>query len=238
METRRRNTKISNKENKEQKFIHGKKIKINIILSFVILTIIMIASIYGPRSIELYNRYKKDDAKASEVNKVVYPLEINLSIAQIVEIDSMLENYFQGIKEDVDAADGFSNKEIIEFAINILSEKYSSSGIVPVTALDIVANRYFGVDNIDYKKEGYKSLEVKDIKDDTKINNVYVFTKIKQIEKESSLCELEVNEISEETSKKDSYSEKDVISKKVIIVNKIQGENQDEDKYVFVKNKI
>jgi len=230
-------------EKKEKRLYKGKR-KINIIGVLVIITVIMLACVYGPRAIELYNRYKEDNSKAAEQKekKVIYPLEIKLDAKQILKIDDMLENYFKGIKTDVNSTDGFSNKEMIEFGLNILSEKYSSSGIVPSATMDSVINTYFGVEGIDYKKEGYGKLKVKTSEEKEDNSNTYVFAKIKQMEKDSDTYELEAHEISAETAKKEGYEEKDIISKKIITVKKIveidEKTQEESSRYVFAKSNV
>lgn len=234
---------INNIYQEKAKKLYKKK-KINIIGALVIITVIMLACVYGPRAIELYNRYKEDDSKAMENNKKeeVYPLEIKLDAKQVVEINDMLDSYFKGIKTDVNATDGFSNTEMIEFGLNILSEKYSSSGIVPSATMNSVIKTYFGVEGIDYKKEGYSKLKVKTSEEKEDGSNVYVFAKIKQMEKDSDTYELEAHEISAETAKKEGYEEKDIISKKIITVKKIVDIDEktqvETGRYVFVRSNV
>ncbi len=251
METRekRRNIREKTKGVKEKNYKNRRKI--NIVGWLVTLTIVMIVSVYGPRAIELYNRHKKDDMKAPGDNSEIYPLEIKLEDQQILEINDMLVNYFKGIKKDVDATDGFSNKEMIEFGLNILSEKYSSSGIVPPISMDTTISRYFGKDKIDYIAEGYKDLKIKESKNEenegSKETTIHILANIKKIEKDLEMYELEVYEILKSTIEKSEYKEKDIISKKKLILEKIvikdyeaeAKEQQDKNnRYVFVKSNI
>lgn len=247
METRekRRNNTGEKQKNTNSTTVNNLKKKINIIGLLVIITIIMLLCIYLPRAIELYNRYKEEESKDSKAQAVIYPLEIKLDANQMLDLNDMTGDYFTGIKTNVEDTDGFTNKEMIEFAISVLTEKYSSSGVIPSVAMDTVITRYFGVSGIDYKKEGYKTIKTRTESKESKVNTVILFSKLKQLEKDSDNYEIEAHEISKQASEKDAYDEKDIISTKTILVKKVlekdaNGEvatnQKDNIQYVFVKS--
>lgn len=247
MEKRRSSEKERNVENittedvkkniKENNQTYYKRKKINIIKLFVWITIIAIVIIYGTRGIQLYLRDKAEKAEALETLNS-YPQLRTLGTEEIIEINSMLENYFLGTSKDVVANDGFTNKEMIEFGINILSDKYSSSGIIPSNAMNLLISRYFNVNDIDYKSEGYSTLKTK-TKAKTTNDFVYLFGKIKQVSKDSDIYEMEVHELKPENAKKEEYIEEDIISKKIITMKKINTTSADAKettRYIFLNS--
>lgn len=200
---------------KEEKKIKS-KIKVNIIGLVVILITIILLCIYVPRAIEIAKRH----SSAGKVTQAVikYPREISLTAENKVVMNDLAVEFALGIISEVDPSDGFTNKEMINFARHNLSEKYSSSGIIPKTSLDTSIKRYFDVENLSYTKEGYKKLT-------TYVNKkeklpVYYITKLEQLEKDGDKYKATYDIVGLDKIQDGKYDKKDVKEEYVLQLQK------------------
>lgn len=197
--------------------------KINALDIITLVVIIVLIAIYAPRAYELYAERK---AKLEEANKepvIVYPLEVEITDKDTEFFTQFFKDYAVGITSGVDFSDDVTEKEMVEFARAILSEKYSSSGVISQTSMDNTLKKYFDVSDVNYKNLGYKSLAVFK---DYKTSDVYNITKLMQAEKDGDIYLAYVDVIDKEKTKGKTYTEDDIKEKYLFTFKKVEEKDE------------
>ena len=201
-----------------------KKRRFNFLDIITITVIVLLIAIYMPRAYNLYSE-RKELLKESKKEKVVeYPLEVEITEQDTKYFARFFEEYAVGITSNVNFLDGITQNEMVDFSRAILSEKYSSSGVISETSINNTVKRFFGISDIDYKSLGYKSL---DVYKDYEVKKVFNITKLMKLDKDSDLYLAYIDCIDKSKVQDGSYKKEDI--EKVYIFTFKKVEEKDEN---------
>lgn len=212
---------MGRKEKQEKKV---KKRKFNILDIITLVVIIALIAIYAPRAYELYAERKAMLEEAQKEPVIVYPLEVEITEEDTAFLTQFFKDYAVGVTSGVDFSDGITEKEMIDYSRAILSEKYSSSGVISQTSMDNLLKKYFDVSDLDYKSLGYKSLAVYK---EYETSDVYNITKLLQKEENGDIYLAYVDMIDSEKAKEKSYTEDDVKEKYLFTFKKVEEKDEE-----------
>ena len=194
---------------KKRRTNETKKKRLNVLDIITIVVVIVLLVIYAPRAWSLYEQRKEMLEEAKKEKVIEYPLEVEITEEDAKFFVNFFKDYAVGIRADINFLDDITENEMIDFARAILSEKYSSSGVISKTAMDNALKKYFDVSDLDYTKLGYKTLGVYKEYDAQKVFNVI---KLMQLEKDGNLylayadC-IDKNNVQDGTYKKENIED-------------------------------
>ncbi len=210
---------MSDNKQKEQS---KKRIKINFLDILTLVVIVLILVIYAPKAVSLYSESKETANESNNANVVEYPLEVKISEEDTEFFINFFKEYALGITAGVDFLDGISENEMIDFCRVLLSEKYSSSGVISKTSMDALLKEYFDVSNIKYEDLGYKSLAVYKDYEALKVFNI---TKLMQLEKDGDTYIAYVDCIDKNKVTDGTYKKEDIEDIYIFTLKKITTED-------------
>ena len=226
-----------NTENKRR--ISEKKKRLNILDIISIVVIISLLALYAPRAISLYEERKEYLKEANKEKAVEYPLEVEISEEDTKFFVSFFSDYSIGITSGVDFTDDISQNEMIDFSRAILSEKYSSSGVISKMAMDNAIKKYFDVSDLNYTKLGYKSLSVYKEYEAKKLFNV---TKLMQLEKDSNMYLVYADCVDKSNVQEGIYKKENIEDVYMFTFEKMEEEslndNEVENKVRYILKKV
>lgn len=213
------------RNNDEEKPKKNRRFNILDIICLVI--IVALIAVYAPRAYRLYSERQDKLSEAKKDEVIEYPLEVKLTEEDTKFFTQFFKDYAVGITSGVDFTDDITEKEMVDFSRAVLSEKYSSSGVISKTSMDSTIKKYFDVSDLDYKKLGYKSLAV--YKEYTP-KEIYNITKLMQKEKDGDIYLAYVDTLDKEVAKEGTYKPEEVKAKYIFTFKKI--ENKEEEKNI------
>lgn len=206
-------------EKKQKKVKVKKKRKLNVLDIIVLSVIAILLVMYAPRAWSLYEEHRAMLAEANKPPVIEYPLEVEITEQDTKFFVDFFKDYAVGIRADINLLDDITQNEMVDFCRVLLSEKYSSSGVISKTSMDNAMQKYFEVSGLDYASLGYKSLTVYKDYESQKVFNV---TKLMQLEENSDLylvyadC-IDKNNVQEGTYKKENIEDVYIFTFKKIV---------------------
>lgn len=232
-----RKKEVNNKQEK------AKKKRILNALDIIVLSVIAILFImYAPRAWSLYEERKAMLEEAKKPPVIVYPLEVEITEQDTEFFVKFFKDYSVGITaEGINLFDDISQNDMVDFCRAILSNKYSSSGLISKSSMDSAIKKYFDVEGIVYQDLGYKELKVYANTESQKVFNV---TKLMQTEKDSDVYLVYADVVDKSKVQEESYKKEDIEDVYIFTFRKIVTETTVEDvvktdvKYILQKVEI
>lgn len=232
-----RKKEVNNKQEK------AKKKRILNALDIIVLSVIAILFImYAPRAWSLYEERKAMLEEAKKPPVIVYPLEVEITEQDTEFFVKFFKDYSVGITaEGINLFDDISQNDMVDFCRAILSNKYSSSGLISKSSMDSAIKKYFDVEGIVYQDLGYKELKVYANTESQKVFNV---TKLMQTEKDSDVYLVYADIVDKSKVQEESYKKEDIEDVYIFTFRKIVTETTVEDvvktdvKYILQKVEI
>lgn len=232
-----RKKEVNNKQEK------AKKKRILNALDIIVLSVIAILFImYAPRAWSLYEERKAMLEEAKKPPVIVYPLEVEITEQDTEFFVKFFKDYSVGITaEGINLFDDISQNDMVDFCRAILSNKYSSSGLISKSSMDSAIKKYFDVEGIVYQDLGYKELKVYANTESQKVFNV---TKLMQTEKDSDVYLVYADVVDKSKVQEESYKKEDIEDVYIFTFRKIVTETTVEDvvktdvKYILQKIEI
>lgn len=208
---------------KDEKVKKERKLKSLDIITISVIVILLI--LYAPRAWSLYeeHRAKLEETKKEEV--IEYPLEVEITEQDTKFFVDFFKDYAVGIRANINLLDGISQNEMVDFCRALLSEKYSSSGVISKTSMDNAIQKYFDVSGLVYQDLGYKSLAVYEEYESQKVFNV---TKLMQLEKDSDLYLVYADCIDKSNVQEGTYKKENIEDVYIFTFKKIVTEEETE----------
>jgi len=226
------------KDNKENQEKTKKKRKLKILDIITLSVIVILLIMYAPRAWSLYAEHRAAIEEANKPPVIEYPLEVEITEQDTKFFVDFFKDYAVGIRADINLLDGISQNEMVDFCRVLLSEKYSSSGVISKTSMDSALKKYFDVSDLDYSSLGYKSLAVYKDYESQKIFNV---TKLMQLEENNDMylvyadC-IDKTNVQEGTYKKENIEDVYIFTfKKVVTEEDIETGIVSNVKYIIQK---
>jgi len=224
-------------KNKEENIT--KKRKLNALDIIVLSVIAILLIVYAPRAWSLYEERKAMLEEAKKPPVIEYPLEVEITEQDTEFFVKFFKEYSVGITaEGINLLDDISQNDMVDFCRAILSDKYSSSGLISKTSMDSALKKYFDVSDLDYSSLGYKSLAVYKDYESQKIFNV---TKLMQLEENNDMylvyadC-IDKTNVQEGTYKKENIEDVYIFTfKKVVTEEDIETGIVSNVKYIIQK---
>ncbi len=202
-----------------------KKKKLNILDIITVSVILILIVMYAPRAWSLYeeHRIKMEEAKKPPV--IEYPLEVEITEQDTKFFSEFFKDYAVGIRSGINLLDDITQNDMVDFCRAILSEKYSSSGLISKTSMDSAMQKYFEVSGVDYASLGYKSLTVYKEYDAQKVFNV---TRLMQLEENGDLYLVYADCIDKVNVQEGTYKKENIEDVYIFTFKKIVNESQNE----------
>jgi len=214
MGKKKKEKKVKNKEENITK-----KRKLNALDIIVLSVIAILLIVYAPRAWSLYEERKAMLEEAKKPPVIEYPLEVEITEQDTEFFVKFFKEYSVGITaEGINLLDDISQNDMVDFCRAILSDKYSSSGLISKTSMDSSMKKYFDLEGVSYEGLGYKELKVYENTEPAKVFNV---TKLMQFEKDSDIYLAYADCVDKSKVQEESYKKEDI-----------------EDVYIFTFRKI
>jgi len=232
-----REKKEKKDKNKEQSL--NKKRKLNALDIIVLSVIAILFVMYAPRAWSLYEERKAMLEEAKKPPIIEYPLEVEITEQDTEFFVKFFKDYSVGITaEGINLLDDISQNDMVDFCRAILTDKYSSSGLISKSSMDSSIKKYFDVEGVSYEGLGYKELKVYA---NTEAQKVFNVTKLMQTEKDSDIYLVYADVIDKSKVQEESYKKEDIEDvyiftfKKIVTETNVDGVVTSEVKYVLQK---
>lgn len=202
-----------------------KKRKLNILDLITISVILILLIMYAPRAWSLYEEHRAALEEAKKPPVIEYPLEVEITEQDTKFFVDFFKDYAVGIRADINLLDGITQNEMVDFCRVLLSEKYSSSGVISKTSMDSALQKYFEVSGLDYTSLGYKSLTVYKEYEAQKVFNV---TKLMQLEENGDMYLVYADCIDKANVQEGTYKKENIEDVYIFTFKKIVTEEETE----------
>lgn len=216
-----------------------KKKKLNALDIIVLSVIAILLVMYAPRAYSLYEERKSMLAEANKEPVIEYPLEVEIKEQDTEFLVKFFKDYSVGITaEGINLLDDISQNDMVDFCRAILTNKYSSSGVISKSSMDSSMKKYFDVEGVSYENLGYKELKVYKSVEPAKVFNV---TKMMQTERDSDIYLVYADCIDKSKVQEESYKKEDIEDvyiftfKKIVTETTVDNVARTDVKYILQK---
>ena len=217
--------KKQKKERKEknEKVKKNRKLKVLDIITLSVIAILLI--MYAPRAWSLYEERRAALEEAKKPPVIEYPLEVEITEQDTKFFVEFFKDYGVGIRAEINLLDGITQNEMVDFCRALLSEKYSSSGVISHSAMNSAVKKYFDVSDLNYAGLGYKSLGVYK---ETEAQKVFNVTKLMQLEENGDLYLVYTDCIDKANVQEGTYKKENIEDVYIFTFKKIVTEEETE----------